>query len=138
MLHTHSTFSFHAGVCTVNELVARAKALGYPALALTDTDRMSGLILFYRACQNAGIKPILGVELTEPGRPDAHIVLLARNAGGYGDLCEIITRRHLESSTFTFAETFARPWPDLFFITGLGNYSNRIEILSVIFCHNLL
>jgi DNA polymerase III alpha subunit len=78
------------------------------ALALTDTDRMSGLIQFYLACREQGITPILGVELTEPGRPDAHIVLLARNAGGYGDLCEIITRRHLESSTFTCAETFAK------------------------------
>jgi error-prone DNA polymerase len=117
-LRNHSTFSFYAGVPTVPELVARAKSLGMTALALTDTDRMSGLILFYLECQKAGIKPLLGVELTQPvRRRDESIVLLARSAKGYGDLCEIISRRHMDEK-FTFEETFARPWEELVFITG--------------------
>jgi DNA-directed DNA polymerase III PolC len=115
-LHCHSTFSFHAGVCTVPELVARAKALGFAALALTDTDRMSGLILFYTACRNAGIKPILGVELTDPAA-DWRMVLLARDATGYGDLCEIITHRRTDGA-FSFEREFAKPWPHLVFLTA--------------------
>ena len=66
-LHCHSSFSFHAGVPSVSELVARCKHLGMSAAALTDTDRVSGLILFYTECLRQGIKPILGVELTDPG-----------------------------------------------------------------------
>jgi DNA-directed DNA polymerase III PolC len=111
-------YSFHAGVNTPEEIAARAKTLDMPAIALTDTNRMSGLIRFYCACKEAGIKPILGVELSEPGRPDDTIVLLAKNAGGYGDICEIITKRHLNAATFTFRNVFNKPWPDLFLITG--------------------
>ena len=117
-LHTHSVFSFHAGVCTIPELVGRAKALGMTALALTDTDRMSGLILFYLECKKQGIKPLLGVELTAPGKSLENIVLLAKNAEGYADLCEIITRRHIDEKTFSFQSAFSRPWPNLFFITA--------------------
>jgi DNA polymerase-3 subunit alpha len=103
-LHNHSVFSFYAGVPTVDELVARACSCSMTALALTDTNRMSGLILFYQACRKAGIKPLLGVELTErKGSDRDYVVLLARNAAGYGDLCEIITQRQTDS-TFTFEE----------------------------------
>ena len=52
-----------------------------------------------------------------PPREAHSVVLLARNAYGYGDLCEIITRRHLEAETFLFEEVFGREWPDLFFLT---------------------
>jgi len=91
-LHCHSVFSFHAGICTVKNLVSRAKEMGMPALALTDTDRMSGWIQFYLECKKQNIKPILGVELTEENKPLENIVLLAKNNEGYGDICEIITR----------------------------------------------
>ena len=126
-LHCHSTFSFHAGVCTPQEIVARAKDYGLSSVALTDTDRVSGLILFYQACQDHGISPILGVELTDPRNPkdsldpsdDAcpHLVLLAKNATGYGDLCEITTQRHVDPS-FSFASVFDKPWPNLFILTA--------------------
>lgn len=138
-LHCHTSFSFHAGVPGVPDYVGRAKDLGMPALAITDTDRMSGLILHYQACRQEGIQPILGVELTEPllvrsnlpgglptaARADAagscrreRLVLLARNAQGYADLCDILTQRHLSADTFRFEDVFARPWPDLVLITA--------------------
>jgi error-prone DNA polymerase len=117
-LHNHSVFSFYAGVPTIDELVAKAAACGMNALALTDTDRMSGLILFYLACRKAGIKPLLGVELTrKDGRAGEYVVLLAKNVIGYADLCEIITKRRTDT-TFTFETTFARPWENLLFIAG--------------------
>ena len=117
-LHTHSVYSFHAGVCTVHDLVMRAKALNMSAIALTDVDRMSGLIRFYCECKEQDIKPILGVELTQPGAsPSAggeRIVLLAKNAEGYADLCEIITQRHVHEKDFAFKKVFSKPWKDLF------------------------
>lgn len=157
-LHSHSSFSFHAGVPSVPEFVGRAMDLGMPAAALTDTDRMSGLILHYEECRRQGIRPILGVELTEPRmgevlaarmrrcagegavvpapptgtdpaelapRADGagshrreRLVLLARNAQGYADLCDIITERHLSADTFLFESLFQREWPDLVLITS--------------------
>ena len=125
-LHCHSVFSFHAGVCSIKDLVKQAVAFGFKALALTDTDRMSGLIPFYLACQEAGIKPILGVELTDPQNPEEHVVLLARNSGGYGDLCEIITQRHLDAG-FSCAKMFSKPWPNLFFTTS---FPRLLELLA--------
>jgi error-prone DNA polymerase len=117
-LHNHSVFSFHAGVATVEDLVARARRLGMTALALTDTDRMSGLIKFYCACKESGIKPILGVELTDPKNRARRVVCLAKNSIGYADICEIITDRHLRQDTFCFETAFAKPWPNLFFISS--------------------
>ncbi len=128
-LHCHSSFSFHAGVPSVSELVARCKELGMTAAALTDTDRVSGLILFYTECLRQGVKPILGVELTDPGpvgqRVDGagvtakpRVLVLARNADGYGDLCQLTTRRHVEAARFRLSEELARPLPNLILITA--------------------
>ena len=146
-LHCHSTYSFHAGVCSPEDLAARAASYGLKAVALTDTNRMSGLIRFYLACRSHGIKPILGVELTDPsaskrasiridesaglGDPtplrssNAGVVILARNAQGYGDLCEIITQRHVDPD-FTFADIFAKPWPNCFFLTGFPHLLRQL------------
>jgi len=135
-LHCHSTFSFHAGICTPQEIVAQAKTYGLRSVALTDTDRVSGLILFYQACLDHGIAPILGVELTDPSNTSPlqggeeeegrHLVLLAKNATGYGDLCEITTRRHIDPS-FSFADVFAKPWPNLFILTA---FPDLLEMLA--------
>jgi DNA-directed DNA polymerase III PolC len=136
-LHNHSVFSFHAGVATVENFVTRAKELGMTTLALTDTDRMSGLIKFYCACKEAGIKPILGVEITDPKNPGRSAVCLAKNADGYSDICEIITDRHLNRDTFCFETAFAKPWPNLFFISScpdvlamLANTPNKQNLFA--------
>jgi error-prone DNA polymerase len=63
-LHTHTTFSFGDGACRINEVVMRAAELGMPALAVTDHEGLYGAVRFYQACTAAGIKPIVGVELT--------------------------------------------------------------------------
>ncbi|MDB5049451.1 MAG: dnaE [Fibrobacteres bacterium] len=117
-LHVHSEFSLLSGVPPIEALVAKAKFLGMKALALTDTNRMSGLILFYKECLAQDIHPILGVELSEAARPGETVVLLARNAGGYGDICELITQRQLGAKTFSFAKAFEREWKDLIILTS--------------------
>ena len=61
-LHVHSEFSLLDGLSRLKHLAARAKALNQPALALTDHGTMFGVIPFYEACQDAGVKPIIGIE----------------------------------------------------------------------------
>ena len=125
-LHTHSEFSFHAGVPKIQELVGMAKQQGHMAIALTDTNRMSGLIDFYLQCKKEKIKPILGVELTPTDNNTENVVLLAKNAQGYGDLCEIISERHLEKDFSLEKMLRCRQWHNIIFL------SNHPKILSVL------
>ena len=67
-LHTASAFSFLDGASLPETLVERAAALGYPAIALLDRDGVYGAPQFYRAAKPAGLKAIVGAELTiSPG-----------------------------------------------------------------------
>ena len=61
-LHVHSEYSLLDGLSRIPRLARRARALGMPALALTDHGTMYGTIDFHRACRREGIKPILGIE----------------------------------------------------------------------------
>ena len=70
-LHTHSEYSLLDGLGRIKKLVAEAKRLGQPALALTDHGVMHGAIEFFRACKEGEIKPIIGIESYQTvwGRP---------------------------------------------------------------------
>lgn len=70
-LHTSSAFSFLRGASLPESLIARAASLGYPALALLDRDGVYGLPRFYRAATAAGLRAIVGAELSiaSPTRP---------------------------------------------------------------------
>ncbi|MEJ7728327.1 MAG: DNA polymerase III subunit alpha [Polyangiaceae bacterium] len=108
-LHVHSQFSLLDGALRVKDLAARAKALGMPAVALTDHGNMFGAIQFYKACQGAGLSPILGCEVNVARRksnapagstrPDdtalEHLVLLASNEEGYRNLIRIVSEGHV-------------------------------------------
>ncbi len=108
-LHTHSEYSLLDGLSRVSDLVARAKELGMPALALTDHGALYGAIDFYVAATQAGVKPIIGVETyvartnrfeRDPrveghGKP-FHLVLLAKDFTGYQNLVALVTAAHLE------------------------------------------
>ena len=63
-LHVHSNFSLGDGAGRIDELVAAARRCGMPALAITDHDGLYGAVRFYQACKAAGIKPIVGVEIS--------------------------------------------------------------------------
>ncbi len=112
-LHVHSAHSLLDGLPTIPQLVARAVEMGYPALALTDINSMAGCILFLEECRRAGIRPILGVELRDHRDPALRLVLLARNAAGYGDLCELTSFHMLGRRGPSLEDLFARPFPDL-------------------------
>ncbi len=106
-LHTHSHYSLLDGLSKISDLVARAKELGMPALALTDHGVMYGAIEFYKECLAAGIKPIIGVEAyiaerahtdKEPGIDTKryHLTLLAKNNAGYKNLMKLVSIAHIE------------------------------------------
>src|SRR5436309_15724436 len=63
-LHCHSNYSFLEGASHPDELVARARDLEMPALAITDRNGFYGAVKFFGAAQRAGIQPIIGTDLT--------------------------------------------------------------------------
>src|SRR5256885_5910218 len=81
-LHTASAFSFLQGASLPEALVDRAAELGYPALALLDRDGVYGAPRFHKAATAAGIKPIIGAELTITGAGGAGAAGGARRVGG--------------------------------------------------------
>ncbi len=107
-LHVHTEYSLLDGSNKINEYVARVKELGMTAAAITDHGVMYGVIDFYRAALEAGIRPILGCEIyVAPGsRFDRekvegedryfHLVLLAENNQGYSNLMKIVSRGFTE------------------------------------------
>ena len=92
-LHCHSNFSLLDGADHPETLVARAAALSMPALALTDHDGVYGAVRFQAAARAAGIRPVLGAELTL--HDSSHLTLLVQNEAGWHNLCYLISRaRH--------------------------------------------
>ena len=88
-LHAHSDHSLLDGVPSPEALVAQAAELGMPALALTDHDALYGAVRFVMAAREAGIKPILGAEVTLGD--GSHLTLLVEAEEGYANLCRLIT-----------------------------------------------
>ena len=103
-LHVHTEYSLLDGSSKIKELTARAKELGMDSMAITDHGVMYGVIDFYRAAREAGIKPILGCEVyvapgsrfdRESGAGDDryyHLILLAKNNAGYKNLMKIVSK----------------------------------------------
>ncbi len=94
-LAMRSHYSLMWGTASPDALCRTAKALGYTGLALTDTDNLYGLWEFLRACRRHGLKPVVGVEMTEPGS-SRRALCLAQSSEGFRNLCRLITRRHCE------------------------------------------
>ena len=108
-LHLHTHYSLLDGATDIRRLVARAKALGMPAVAVTDHGNMFGAIEFYSAAVEAGVKPIIGMEayLAPQRRDDRqvrcvggehsyHLLLLAQNRTGYQNLIKLASIGYLE------------------------------------------
>ena len=107
-LHVHTEYSLLDGSSKINEITARAKELGMNSMAITDHGVMYGVIDFYRAARNNGIKPIIGCEVyvapgsrfdKEIGNNDEryyHLILLAENNEGYSNLMKIVSKGFVE------------------------------------------
>ena len=112
-LHCLSNFSFLRGASHAEELVERAKAQGYTALAITDECSFSGVVRAHVAARQAGLKLIIGTELVLTD--GMKLVLLAQNRAGYGNLSAIITlgRRRAEKGSYRLTRNdLARGVPD--------------------------
>ncbi len=106
-LHNHTEYSLLDGANRVSELVARAKELEMPSLAITDHGAMFGAMEFYFECKKKGVKPIIGMEAyvapnglrSKTGREENqsyHLLLLAKDEAGYRNLCKLHTVAALE------------------------------------------
>jgi len=148
-LHCHSAYSLLDGAALPETLIERAAELGYSALALTDHDELGGVVRFAQAADERGIRAIIGAELTySAGAPrrirssssqliraagaaenvnpraeraaEYHIVLLAQDREGYGNLSTLITlgRSKTRGEPCVDLETLARHAKGLFALTG--------------------
>ncbi len=106
-LHVHTEYSLLDGFSNIKKLVKRAKEMDMPALAITDHGTMFGVIEFYHAARDAGIKPIIGLEAylsarsmqehdPKEDRKSSHLLLLAENQAGYENLLKIASAAQLE------------------------------------------
>jgi error-prone DNA polymerase len=99
-LHAASAFSFLDGASLPEALIERAAALGYPAVALLDRDGVYGAPRFHLAARRAGIKAIIGAELTMgigTGASVFRLPVLIESREGYRNLCRLITRMKLRA-----------------------------------------
>ncbi len=107
-LHLHTEYSLLDGACRLDKLVEKAHELRFPALAITDHGAMHGVIDFYKAAREKGIKPLVGCEMyVAPGsrlekKPGGstrelyhHLGLLAMDQAGYKNLTKLTTEAHL-------------------------------------------
>jgi error-prone DNA polymerase len=99
-LHCLSNFSFLRGASHAEELVARAQALGYAALAITDECSFAGIVRAHLAAKEVGLKLIVGTEIVLAD--GLKLVLLAQNRAGYGNLSALVTlgRRRAEKGAY--------------------------------------
>lgn len=107
-LHVHTHYSLLDGLSQINPLVAKAKAHGMDACAITDHGAMYGAIEFYQACRKKEIKPLIGMEayvaprsrFEKSGRggenDTSHLTLIAKNLAGYRNLMKLATKASLE------------------------------------------
>ncbi|MEE1220182.1 MAG: DNA polymerase III subunit alpha [Ruminococcus sp.] len=105
-LHVHTEYSLLDGACRIDKIAQAAKQKGQTALAITDHGVMYGAVDFYRACKNAGVKPIIGCEVyvaphsrfdkTNSYEKYYHMVLLCENQTGYQNLIKLVSKGFTE------------------------------------------
>jgi error-prone DNA polymerase len=106
-LHALSNFSFQRGASHPQELVERAHALGYSALALTDECSVAGVVRAHVAARQLGLPLIVGSEFLWG---ELRIVALARDLQGWGDLCEFISAARACAAKGGYRVDAQSPW----------------------------
>ncbi len=108
-LHLHSEYSLLDGACRIKDIPKRAAECGHTAVALTDHGNMYGVVAFYQACVEQGIKAIIGCEVyvasgsrfdknpsIDGQRVANHLVLLCENETGYKNLIYLVSKGYTE------------------------------------------
>ena len=95
-LRLHSEYSVTDGIVRIDEAIRHAAADGMPALALTDLANLFGMVKFYRAAREGGVKPIIGADCWIQNEADrdkpSRVVLIACSRAGYLNLCGLLSR----------------------------------------------
>mgnify|MGYP002073807161 CR=1 FL=1 len=110
-LHVHTQYSLLDGFSNIKKLVKRVKEMDMPAVAITDHGTMFGVVEFYKAATEAGIKPIIGLEAYMAARTmkdkdarldktSSHLLLLAENDTGYKNLLKIASAAQLDGFSY--------------------------------------
>ncbi len=109
----HSEFSVTDGIVRLDQAVERAAADGMPALALTDSANLFGMVKFYGAARAAGVKPVIGADVWVQNDADrdkpSRLLLLCMSRQGYLRLCDLLSRAWLKNQHRARAEV-ARAW----------------------------
>ncbi|MDF7675428.1 DNA polymerase III subunit alpha [Neisseriaceae bacterium ESL0693] len=115
-LRLHTEFSIEDGIVRIKDVIKRAQALNIPALGISDLMNVFALVKFYKACRQAGIKPILGVDvwLDNPQQPDKpfRMLLLVKNHAGYLRLNELLTEAYVGKEKNTSQVMLRQHWFD--------------------------
>ncbi|MDD2942868.1 MAG: DNA polymerase III subunit alpha [bacterium] len=112
-LHLHTQYSVLDGANKIKPLLARAREMGQTSIGMTDHGNMHGVIEFYSAAKEVGLKPIVGCEVyltsgsrferkrsSQGGASTHHLTLLAMNSEGYRNLCRLVSLAYIEGFYF--------------------------------------
>jgi len=99
-LRLHTEYSIANGIVRIKPLMKKTAELAMPAIAMTDLSNLFGMVKFYRAALQAGIKPLIGVDFqvynqSEPSQP-TRLLLLCQNREGYLNLTRLVSRTYIE------------------------------------------
>lgn len=139
-LHALSNFSFQRGASHAEELAERASELGYQALAVTDECSVAGVVKAHEAARAYGLKLLPGAEFLVQAAYAFRLVVLPRDAAGWGNLCEFITEARragdeiekgsyrvvlgeTDFSRLTDCEILLSPLPDAIEVDALGAHA---------------
>ncbi len=127
-LHCLTNFSFLTGASHADELVERAVALGYGALAVTDQNSIAGIVRAHSAAKDAGLKLIVGVELTLLDAPP--VVLWVPDRKTYGRLCRLLTvgRRRAEKGSCELYFTDLAEYSEGMLAGVVGDHATAVEL----------
>src|SRR5579864_6790683 len=113
-LRLHTEYSLIDSVVRVPSLMQAVAAAGMPAVALTDQGNLFAMVKFYRAALEAGVQPIIGVDLMLRGSDDkqgpARLTLLCQDLAGYRNLARLVSRTFLEGQTGAGVPLIERTW----------------------------
>ncbi len=123
-LHALSNFSFQRGASHAEELVERAAALGYRAIAMTDECSVAGVVRAHGEAQKHGLQLLPGAEFLIQCPEPFRLVVLPHNAAGWGNLCEFITQAKAVGDVVKKGDYLVTPESDL----------SVLQCCEVIFC----
>lgn len=113
-LRMHSEFSIEDGIVRINEVVSQAVKYQLPALAITDLMNVFGVVKFYKACRQAGIKPIIGcdvwVENSQYLDKPFRMLLLVKNYQGYLRLNQLLTDAYVAHDKVSHKAQLRQEW----------------------------